>query len=365
MARTIFFDNCGASPNHPATLSVIRAQLDRESDIGGYRAQDEAALRLDGVYHALEALIGAEPGTVALTQSATHGWLQAFHGIAWRPGDEVLTHASEYRANVIALEDAKRRYGIKVTLVPSFHTGAIDLSALEAMIGPRTKLIALTWLPSNDGLINPAEQVGAIARAHSVPFLLDACQAVGQMPVDVQRLGCTYLAATGRKFLRGPRGTGFLYIRRSAQGRHRPPFIDQQALMYPGDARRFELYERSIALALGLGEAARRAGDLASGFARITGLASRARAEINALPGWRTLDRGEILSGIVTFYSETHAPQTVKQALWDASIASSLSGQAFAPYDTGMPVTTNRIGLHSFNSDAELDRFASVLAGLR
>jgi len=365
MARTVFFDNCGASPNRPGTLAVVRAHLAREADIGGYAAESEAHLRLESVYDAIESLIRAERGTVALTPSATQAWLQAFHGQDWQAGEEVLTHQSEYRANVIALEDAKRRYGIRVTLVPSFESGAIDLAALEAMISSRTKLIALTWLPSNDGLINPAEQVGAIARAHGVPYLLDACQAVGQMPVDVHRLDCTYLCATGRKFLRAPRGTGFLYVKRSAQDRHRPPFIDHQAQAHRGSARRFELYERSIALQLGLGDAARAANDLDTGFAHISRLASRARSEINHLPGWRVLDRGELQSGIVTFMSNHHAPDIVKAALRDAGIASSVSGQAFAPYDPVMPHSYNRIGLHTFNTDTELDRFLTVLDALQ
>ena len=366
MAGRIFFDNCGASPTHPAALDAVRAHLDRESQIGGYRAAEEAQDRLAATYSALEALIGAEAGTIAITQSATQAWLQAFHGLKWQPGDEVLTHACEYRANVIALEDAKRRYGITVTLVPSFASGAIDLSALEAAISSRTKLIALTWLPSNDGLVNPAGQVGRIARAHGVPVLLDACQAVGQMPVNVADLGCTYLAATGRKFLRAPRGTGFLYVAPGAQGRLRPPLIDQQALAFPHDARRFELFERSIALVLGLGEAARAAGapGAASRFDQIAALSDAARAGIPDLPGWRCLDRGELKSGIVTFTHQSHDAMAVREHLWQAGIASSVSGQAYAPYDPDMPAHFNRIGLHDFNTREELALFLSALADM-
>lgn len=179
-------------------------------------------------------------------------------------GDRVLTCQAEYAANYVAYLQRAKRDGIVIEMIPNDADGALDVAALEAMRSKRVALIAITWIPTNGRLVNPAAAVGALARKYGVPYLLDACQAVGQMPVDVRAIGCDFLTATGRKFLRGARGTGFLYVREALIADMEPvvidhytaPWVATDSYQLRADARRFETWENAYTLRAGLGEAA-------------------------------------------------------------------------------------------------------------
>ena len=172
----------------------------------------------DAVYASVAKLLNAAPVEIALMENATIAWQMAFYSFDFQAGDRILTAEAEYAANYVAYLQVARRTGAKIEVVPSDASGELDVAALERMIDEQVKLITVTWIPTNGGLTNPAAAIGKLARRHGIPYLLDACQAVGQMPVDVEALGCDMLSATGRKFLRGPRGTGFLYVRRQSAG---------------------------------------------------------------------------------------------------------------------------------------------------
>ena len=237
----------------------------------------------------------------------------AFYALAatFRPGDRILTARAEYAANYVAYLQTAQRTGVAVEVIPDDPDGVLDPAALQRMIDDRVRLIAITWIPTNGGLVNPAAEVGRIARAAGIPYLLDACQAVGQMPVDVTALGCDMLAATGRKFLRGPRGTGFLYVRRELLARLEPPMIDHfgapwvtpDTYRLRDDARRFETWENNYAARLGLGVAVDYA--LALGLeaieARCGALASRLREGLRQIPGATLYDLGRHPAAIVSF----------------------------------------------------------------
>jgi selenocysteine lyase/cysteine desulfurase len=208
--RILHFNNAGASLMPAPVLAAVKTHLDREAEIGGYEAADEAADRLEAVYDSIARLLHCAREEVALVENATVAWQLAFHSLPLAPGDRILTAMAEYASNYIAYLKLGKDRGVAVEPVPNDVAGALDVAALEGMIDGRVKLIAVTHAPTNGGLVNPAEAIGRVARRHGIPYLLDACQSVGQMPVDVRAIGCDFLAATGRKYLRGPRGTGFL-----------------------------------------------------------------------------------------------------------------------------------------------------------
>ena len=350
--------------------------LRREAEIGGYEAAAEAAPRLEGVYGSVARLIGAAPDEVALTENATVAWQMGFYALAasFRSGDRILTTRAEYAANYVAFLQVAHRTGAVIEVVPDDATGALNPDALSAMIDDRVRLIAITWVPTNGGLVNPAAAVGRIARAHGIPYLLDACQAVGQMPVDVAALGCDLLAATGRKFLRAPRGTGFLYARRALLRRLEPPMIDHFAAPWVApdayrlrdDARRFESWENNYAARLGLGVAVDYA--LALGLeaiqARCRGLADALRAGLRRIPGATLHDLGPEPAAIVSFSVAAEDAAAVKARCAAAGINLSTSQPSSTLLDAtarGLP-TLVRASPHYYNSEAEIERALEVIA---
>ena len=321
------------------------------------------------------------PATPDESFSAPGGLLQlglqmAFYSLPLGPGDRILTAEAEYAANYVAFLQVARRTGAVVEVVPSDTAGELDLAALERMIDGRTKLIAVTWVPTNGGLTNPAAAIGRIARTHGIPYLLDACQAVGQMPVDVRALGCDMLSATGRKFLRGPRGTGFLYVRQELLERLEPVVIDHFAAPWVsrgeyrlrGDARRFETWENNYAARAGLGVAVDYALELgleAIGT-RCHALATRLREGLRAIPGATLRDLGRNPSAIVSFTLEGHEARAVVASAGAAGITIGASDPASTRIDAerrGLPGLI-RASPHYYNTEAEIDRLLAHCRGL-
>ncbi|WP_437655715.1 aminotransferase class V-fold PLP-dependent enzyme [Sorangium sp. So ce1182] len=373
-ASVVHFNNAGASLPPAVVVDTVVEHLRREAEIGGYEAQAEAAARLEAVYGSVARLIGAEPGEIALVENATRAWDMAFYSLRFGPGDRILTAQAEYASNYIAFLQVARRTGAEIVPVPSDESGAVSLPELDRLLDERVKLIAITHVPTNGGLINPAEAIGRRARAAGVPFLLDACQSVGQMPVDVEALGCDMLSATGRKYLRGPRGTGFLYVRRALLDRLEPPFLDLHAARWTApdryevrpDARRFENWESYIAGRLGLGAAidyALRLG-LPAIRDRVFALAERLRARLAELPGVTVRDVGARRCGIVTFTRAGEDAAAVKARLGAQGIHVSVSTAAGTLLDfeaRGIPDLV-RASVHYYNDESEIDRLVAALA---
>jgi cysteine desulfurase/selenocysteine lyase len=372
--KVTHFNNAGAALP-PA--KVLNAQIDHlrlEASIGGYEAADRERRRIEAVYLSVANLIGARPQEIAIVENATVAWDMAFYAIPFKPGDRILTAEAEYGANFVAFLQVAKRTGAVIEVIPSTETGETSTEALEAMMDERVKLVAISHVPTNGGLVNPAAEIGRIAKAHGALYLLDACQSVGQMPINVAELQCDMLSATGRKYLRGPRGVGFLYVREALIETLEPPIIDHYAANWTApdaytlrpDARRFENWENNYAAKLGLGVAVDYSlhWGLDAIQERVTSLAEYMREKVAAVDGVEVMDLGINRSGIVTFIKADEDPTEVKRRLGAQAINLSVSN----PESTLLDATRRKLpplvraSVHYYNTKAEIERMARVLA---
>ena len=374
--RLVHLNNAGAALTPTSVRRAIAEHLELESEIGGYEAAEARADALDGAYAALGRLLGAKSRNLAMQQNSTVAFAQAFAAFDLGPGDMILTSRADYASNQIMYLALARRRGVEIVRAPDAPEGGIDPQAVRELVARRRPaLLALTWIPTNSGLVQPAETVGEICRDAGVSYILDACQAVGQMPVDVSRLHCDYLAGASRKFLRGPRGTGFLYVsdRALAAGAY-PLTVDMHGATWSQpeefaltpDARRFESWEIAYALVLGMGAAAEYA--LAVGAeaarARSWALAAYARERLATIEGVRVLDRGPALCAIATAELGGRPAEEVKLALRTRRINTSSPGRddAVIDMDEKGAASALRVSPHYYNTAAEIDSAVAALA---
>jgi selenocysteine lyase/cysteine desulfurase len=376
--RVAHLNNAGASLAPARVLDAVIGHLRLEADIGGYEAADAAAPAIARCAEAIADLIGCRTDEVAFAENATRAWDMAFYAFAdrLRPGDRVLVSTAEYASNAIALLQVAHRRGLEVVRIPDDGDGQLDVAALEGLIDERARLVMVTHVPTQGGLVNPAAEVGRVCRAAGVTYLLDACQSIGQLPVRVDQIGCDALSATGRKFLRGPRGTGFLYIRAELADQLEPPMVDLHAaewvapdryVVQPG-ARRFEGWERNVAGQIGLGVAVdlARAVGLDAIAARNRSLAARLRAALGELAGVTVHDRGAERCAIVTFTVDGHEPAAVSAALRAAGVNTSVSSRTSAQFDLagrGIDALV-RASVHYYNTEDETDRLVAEVRRL-
>src|ERR687898_3341646 len=371
--RVLHFNNAGAGLMPRPVLDAAQSYLTLEAEIGGYEAAERENAAIERFYEAAAELLGCDTDEIAFVENATRAWDMAFYALPIASGDRILTARAEYPSNVIAFLQVAERTGAVVEVIPSDETGQISVEALQGMIDDRVKLIAITHVPTNGGLVNPAAAVGKVARAAGITYLLDACQSVGQMPVDVGAIGCDLLSTTGRKYLRGPRGTGFLYVRRELGQRLQPPFLDLHAADWVapdryeirGDARRFENWETNFAGKIGLAAAIdyARGWGLAAIWNRVRSLAARLRAELEEIPGVTVRDIGAERCGIVTFTADGIEAEQVQQALAEHSMNVTISTVESTRFDMEARGLNEivRASVHYYNDEAESERFCGIV----
>lgn len=375
-ANVLHFNNAGASLMPQPVLDAVKAHLDLEARIGGYEAAAREQAKWERTYDAAAALLGCRRDEIAVVENATRAWDMAFYSVSLAAGDRILTAQAEYVSNYLAFLQVARRTGAKVEVVPNDECGQLDVRALENLLDRRVKLIAVTHVPTNGGLVNPVAEIGKVARAAGVLLLVDACQSVGQMPVDVQAIGCDVLSGTGRKFLRGPRGTGFLYVRRELLERLEPPFVDLHAATWTArdrytwrtDARKFENWETNYATKIGLGVALDYA--LSWGLdeisARVTHLADLLRARLSEIPRVKVHDLGRVRCGIVTFTMERREAVAVRDALLQRRINTSVSFREYARLDMEERNLTQmvRASVHYYLTEDDVRRLSDEVRKL-
>lgn len=367
------FNHAGASLMPRVVVDTVVNFVRREAAIGGYEAADEAEERLESVYGSIARLIGAGVEEIAVVENATRGWDMAFYAIPFRQGDRILTSMAEYSSNVIAFLQMAER-GVSVEVVPNDEHGQIDVEALGRMLDERVRVVAISHMPTNGGLVQPAAAVGRLAREAGAIYVLDACQTAGQMPIDVAEIGCDVLSATSRKFLRGPRGMGFLYARRGLIAELVPPLLDLHAATWTArdryelrpDARRVENWECNVAAKLGMGVAIDYALELGLDriWARIVERAARLRSRLGEIPGVRVLDLGAVKGRIVTFAVEGVAAKEVERVLKERSINVVTSSVFSTRYDMEARGLTEivRASVHYLTTDEEIEALVEAVS---
>lgn len=374
--NSIHLNAAGAALMPAPVIKAVSCHLAEEAAWGGYEAAERHGDEIDGFYDAAAAMLGCDREEIAFVENATRGWDMAFYSIPLSRGDRVLTSVAEYASNYIAFLQVARRTGAKIDVVPNDDDGQLSLDALQQMLDDDVKLVAVTHVPTNGGLINPASAIGTVTQRAGIPFLLDACQSAGQIPLDVRQIGCDLLSFTGRKYLRGPRGTGALYARRELAERLEPPLLDLHAADWvrsdryelKSGARRFENWESNVAGKVGLAVAIRYALDLGLGAIqqRVRDLAAELRGELAAIPGVLVCDRGEERCGIVTFNVNGRRPEDVRGDLRSLGISvwhSNVWSTRLDMEERGLDAVV-RASVHYYNTPEEIAKLSAAVRTL-
>jgi cysteine desulfurase / selenocysteine lyase len=380
-SKVTHLNNAGAALPHESTVETMIDHLRLESDRGGYEAAAAVADRLAALRAGAARLVGAEAGEVVVTGSDTQSWTKALWGFVLgggvTGGDRLVVDRIAYDSHYLGLMQVCELTRADIEVVPSTGDGTIDLEALDRSLrSGRAALAALTHIGTHRGLVNPVEEAGGLCRRSDVPFFLDACQSVGQLPVDVRRIQCDVATATGRKWLRGPRGTGLLFVRTGFAERLRPPGIGWSAAVWedadhyrlrPG-ADRFLDFEVPIAAHLGLGVAIDHALELGidSIAARVHDLGEQLRRQLAEIGPVAVRDGGVRRSGIVTFTVEGNTPADVAAAAAAAGVNVSVSEAPWARLDmvAPNPQSVVRASPHYYNTEDELARLTGVVRSL-
>jgi selenocysteine lyase/cysteine desulfurase len=371
-------NNAGSSLPPVPVLEATRAYLEREAQIGGYETADERAEDIAGFYASVATLLHASPRNIAFAGSATDAYARALSAIPFREGDCVLTTENDYSSNQIAFLSMQKRLGIKLFRARDLPEGGVDIADFERLLRQyQPVLAAVTHVPTNSGLVQPVEAIGEICRRYGTWYLVDACQSAGQMPLDVQAIGCDFLSATMRKYLRGPRGAGFLYVSDKALDAGLELLLPDirgavwsQADAYETaiTAQRFEYWEKPYGLMLGSRAAVDYALQVGLEWAsgRINELAALTRAGLSEIPGMRVLDQGEVICGIVSANSERHSPGQLMEHLQKANINCRTAPRAAAQIDLGRKGADwiLRVSPHYYNTEEEISRMLEVIRSI-
>ncbi|MEU5163568.1 aminotransferase class V-fold PLP-dependent enzyme [Streptomyces sp. NPDC020875] len=376
--KVIHFNNAGCGLPTTPVLDAMIGHLNLEARIGGYEASAARAAEVRAFYTEIAALINTTPDNIAFAGSATHAYANALSSIPFEADDVILTTRDDFVSNQIAFLSLRKRFGVRIVHAPDTADGGVDTEAMAALMRThRPRLVSATHVPTNSGLVSPVAEIGRHCRELNLLYLVDACQSVGQFVIDVAEIGCDLLTATCRKFLRGPRGSGFLYVSdRVLRAGYEPLFIDMHGARWtePGayepapTAARFEEWEFPYATVLGSAAATRYAREVGIEAVeqRTPALAARLRDRLGAVPGVRVLDRGPRLAALVTFAVEGWQPQPFKAAVDARGINSALSFREFAQYDfrdKGIEWCL-RLSPHYYNTEEEVDHVADAVADL-
>ncbi|TYP95474.1 Selenocysteine lyase/Cysteine desulfurase [Fodinibius salinus] len=374
--NVIHFNNAGAALMPASVTEATIDYLNEEANYGGYETARAHRQQLDEVYDNIATLINAYSSEIALQENATTAWNNAFFAVDFEDGDRILTSVSEYASNYIGYLKLQEKKDVTIEIIPSDESGKTSLQSLSEMMNHEVKLVSITHIPTNSGLVNPVEEIGDIVQRYNCLYLVDGCQSVGHYPVDVKEIGCDMLSATGRKYLRGPRGTGFLYVNNKKIDTLSPPFLDLHAATWISkneytvrdDARKFENWESNYAAISGLNQAVAYANNLGINniWDRIVMLADQLRVKLSNIDFVTVRDIGSVKGGIVTFTIDGMSAQEVQKNLSEHHINVSISGKSSTLLDMNYRNLDEvvRASVHYYNTEKEINKLVNVLKTL-
>jgi selenocysteine lyase/cysteine desulfurase len=378
VAHCIHLNNAGAALMPQVVIDAMQQHLQLEATIGGYEAEAAAQAQIEGFYSEVAQLLQCDARHIAYTSSATDAYNRALSAIPFQAGDTIVTTNNDYASNQIAFLQMQKRFGLRLLRAADLPEGGVDPDSVRALVKQyRPALVAVTHVPTNSGLVQDVAAIGQICAEIDTWYLVDACQSVGQLPIAVSEIQCDFLSATFRKFLRGPRGAGFLYVSDEALNAGLEPlFLDllsanwttPAAYVPHRDAHRFELWERPHALMLGSKAATTYALQVGiSAIAqRVQYLADFCRSQLSALPGVRNLDQGTLRCGITSYTIDHAHPDALKAMLAQQHINVTIPRWNNAVIDfTAKNVTwALRVSPHYYNTEAEIEMLVEALRSM-
>jgi selenocysteine lyase/cysteine desulfurase len=383
-SNVIHLNNAGAALMPDVVTQSIIKHIELESHIGGYEASALQEKAIQQFYTLASKLLNCKPSEIAFTSSATDSYTRALSSIPFISGDVILTDNDDFISNQIQFLSCQKRFGIKIIRIKNAPEGGVDLDDLEIKLFKyQPKLFAITHIPTNSGLIQPVKRIGEIYNRYTqihpnkTWYILDACQSVGQMKLDVQELKCDFLSVTVRKFLRGPRGAGFLYVSQMAlQHGLEPLFIDMRGAEWidkdvykqQESAIRFEDWEFAYALVLGTAQAIEYCLNIGEEkiWQRIKSLSDFMRMELSKIDGVKVLDRGPEVGGLVTFTAANSNPKYIVDGLLQRTINVVPSYRKFAviDFDEKGVAWAVRASPHYYNTTEEIVKFIESVRAL-
>ena len=371
--KLIHFNNAGCALSPYSVIDSVTKHLQLEQQIGGYEAATQAKEKVRNFYAQLAQFLNCKSTEIAFMESATRAWQSALLSLGLKKGDEIITAGNEYAGNYLSLLSIARQLGIEIRTIGLDANGLIKAEKIERYIGSKTRAILITHIASQRGDIQDIKAIGEIAQTKGACFLVDACQSVGHVPLDLQEIKCDFLFGTGRKYLRGPRGTGFLFARSGSTAKYMPPVIDLQSAHWDTaesftikeGAARFESFERNLAGQIGLGKAVEYANSLniTNIAARIQSLAGTMVTALEAIRGVRVHELSETQSGIVTFSKVGIGAEKLQNQLHQQRVNTSISKRTNARLDLDRDIQCDvvRASLHYYNSDSEIERVVQLI----
>lgn len=371
----LFLNTAGSSLMPYSVNRKIKDYLDQEEQIGGYKTEELREKEIAGFYSETAKLIGCKPKNIAFAHDATDAYAKALSSINFQKGDTIVTTDDDYASNHIQFLSLKKRHNLKIHRIKNLENGDLDLEDFLKLVKTQTpKLTAVTHVPTNSGLIQDIVAIGEICKEYNILYLVDACQSVGQIEVDVNTIQCGFLTATGRKFLRGPRGTGFLYVSdQLLEKGFEPVFIDGGGAIWTevdkyksfNTAQRFQTWESPYALMVGLSEAIRYANVM--GIDKISAynarLMNKLRTNLTEISDVQLFDKGSQRCNLLTFRKLGKSLERITRILDENQVYYSISNKEWGLLDyrkKGVEWTI-RLSPHYFNNLDEMDRVAEII----